>query len=186
MSKPAIDVARRCLCLELLLQRYALETDSDEPVADRERARVMWLSREGDLGILETLGAEERALLERPVGGLSEDDLDDLHGRAAGAAVLAWALARAPERPLLADVEMIVAEHGLLGDGSITRARAAAEGASLRPERELDEALAAYVRVRGRARELDDPARIFAGVAAHHLTWILDEPMAFEDDIALD
>src|SRR4051812_42143097 len=108
MPKPAVDVARRCLCLELLFQRYVLETDADAPIADREHARAMWLSRVGDLGIAESLSGDERALLERPVGALTEDDLDDLHGRAAGAAVFAWALGRAPERPTFATFDALV------------------------------------------------------------------------------
>jgi hypothetical protein len=186
MPKPALDVARRCLCLELLLQRYVLETDADDPVSDRDRARAAWLARLGDLGVADALTAHERALLERPVGELSEDELDDLHGRATGAAVLVWALGRVPVRPTFGAVESVLAEGGLLGDGSIARARAAADAATSRAESELDEALSAYLRVRGKARETDDPERIFAGVAAHHLTWILDADMAFDDDITLD
>lgn len=185
MPRLPLDVARRCLCLELLFQRYLLEIDAGDSLPERERARTMWLSRDGDLGVVDVLTAQERALLARPVGELSEDDLDELHGRATGAAVLTWALGRAPERPTFAKVEVILAEHGLLGDGSIARARAAAEGATLRSEAELDEALAAYLRLRGKAREIDDPERVFAGVAAHDLTWVLDDAMAFDDDIEL-
>jgi hypothetical protein len=184
-QKPSSDVARRCLCLELLFQRYALETDDGAPTDERERARTMWLARAGDLGVGEALSTEERALLERPVETLSEDDLDDLYGRAAGSAVLLWAIGRIAERPTLASVEDAVAEHGLLGDGSIGAARAAAEESALRPEAELDAALASYRRLRGKAREVEDPERSFAGVAAHHLTWLLDEAMSFEDDIEL-
>jgi len=183
--RSAVDVARRCLCLELLFQRYALETDADEAVAERENARATWLSRERDLGIDRELSADERAWLERPVGRLGEDDLDEVHGRAIGAAVLTWALGRAPSRPKLVDVEDVVSEHGLLGDGSIAGARAASEAATLRSEAELDEALAAFLRVRGKAKEVDDAERIFAGVAAHHLTWILDAAMGFDEDIDL-
>jgi hypothetical protein len=185
MIRSAADVARRCLCLELLFQRYALETDGDEAVAEREKARATWLSRDADLGIDRELSGDERAWLQRPVGQLGEDDLDDVHGRATGAAVLAWALGRAPSRPKLADVEDVVSEHGLLGDGSIAGARSASEAATLRSEAELDEALAAYLRVRGKAKDIDDPERIFAGVAAHHLTWVLDAAMGFDEDIDL-
>jgi hypothetical protein len=183
MSKLAIDVARRCLCLELLWQRYAFEIDAEEPVAERERGRAMWLSREGDLGITAALLAEERALLERPVSQLSEDDLDDLHGRAMGAAVLLWTLGRLTVRPTITDAESVAAESGLLGDGSIAAARAASEAATLRPEAELDDALAAYLHVRGKAREPEEAEKIFAGMAAHHLTWVLTPTMSFDDDI---
>lgn len=181
--KTALDVARRCLCLELLLQRYVLETETDEPEAAREKARALWLSRDEDLGIRGALTATERGLLESPVGALSEDDLDELHGRASGAAVLVWALGRSDARPTLATLEEVVAEHGLLGDGSISLARKAADGAALRPEAELDDALSAWLRARGKAKDIDDPSRIFAGLAAHHVAWILDSAMAFDDDI---
>ncbi len=185
MVKPAVDVARRCICLELLLQRYVLENDDEAPLADRDLGRSMWLARVGDLGVTENLFRDERALLERPVGELTDDDLDDLHGRSAGASVLAWALGRAKVRPTFATFEALVAEHGLLGDGSIPLARAAAESGALRSEAELDEGLASYLRLRGKAREIDDPERIFAGLAAHHLTWILEETMPFDHDIEL-
>jgi hypothetical protein len=176
MVKDALDVARRCLCLELLSQRMILELDTEEPVALRQKARAMWLSRDADLGIAQALRPEERALLERPIGELSEDDLDEVHGLASGALVLLWALGRLSTRPTFATVEAMeatLAEHGLLGDGSIARARAAADDAQVRPEPELEGALSAYARTRGMARETDDPERIFAEVAAHQLEWIL-------------
>lgn len=187
-GKDALEVARRCVCLELLFQRELLETDDEDALEDREQVRQAWLSRVGEdgLGVDAELLAEERDLLERPVGELSDDDLDDVHGRASGALVLLWALARLDTRPSFATIETIetvLASHGLLGDGSVSKARAAAEGARLRPEGELDEALGAYLRTRGKAREVDDPDRIFAGVAAHHLTWVLDRNMGFEADI---
>ena len=114
---------------------------------------------------------------------LSDDELDDLHGRAVGASVLLWALGRRASPPTLAEVESAVVESGLLGDGGIARARASADGATLRTEEELDEALASYLRIRGKAKLPEDAARIFASVGAHHLTWILEPGMSFEDDI---
>ena len=182
-SKDADIVARRSICLELLLQRLGLETDTEDAPAERERVRLMWLSRLGDLGLEQVIVADERGLLERPVGQLSEDELDDLHGRASGALVLLWALGRLTSRPTFATVEemeSILAEHGLLGTGSIARAKEAAASASLRPEVELRDALSAYARTRGKAREPSDPEQIYAGVGAHHLEWILDPDMPFE------
>lgn len=181
--KDAADVARRSLCLELLLQRLGLEIDTEDPVEERERVRAIWLARLGDLGLAEMILADERALLERPVGQLSEDQLDDLHGRASGALVLLWALGRLPSRPTFAavsDMESLLAEHGLLGSGSISKAKEAVASASLRPETELSDALAAYTRTRGKAREPSDPDQIYAGIGAHHLEWIIDSEMPFE------
>ncbi len=182
-TKYARDVARRCLCLEVLFQRLLLESDDEEPVADREKARAMWASRLGDLGIDDELLDDERTLLERPVSGLSEEELDDLDGRTSGALVLAWALGRVETRPSFAATNALAEtlfERGLLGDGSIARAKAAAEGASLRPDAELEAALSAYERTRGKAREVEDPERIFAELAAHHLAWVLDDTMELE------
>lgn len=185
-SRDAIDVARRCLCLELLLQRFGLETDTEDPAAVRDEVRRKWLARLGDLGLESAILADERALLERPLGELSEDDLDDLHGRASGALVLLWALGRLEgPRPSFAavdDMASLVGDHGLLGSGSIARANETVAGARLRAEAELREALAAYGRTRGKAREPSEPEKIVAGVGAHHLAWILDRGMAFDAD----
>src|SRR4051812_1306236 len=118
MSKDAAAVARRLLCLELLFQRLGLE-DADDDREARERARAAWTSRIADLGIGGDLLADERAFLERPVGEMSEDDLDDLEGRVSGAVVLLWALGRLDARPTFATVtelETHLAERGLLGD----------------------------------------------------------------------
>lgn len=179
--RSAVDVARRCLCLELLAQRSVLEQD-DAPDADAVRAK--WASRVGDLGI--TLTSEESALLERPVGKLTEDERDDLDGRSTGAAILLWALGRTDAKPTFATADDVVVEHGLLGDGSIARAKLAAESATLREEAELDTSLASFCRARGKAKEPSDPEQIYAGIAAHHLTWILTDTMSFDDDIDLD
>jgi hypothetical protein len=168
------------LCLELLAQRSVLEAD-DAPDADTVRAK--WASRVGDLGI--TLTPEEAAFLERPVGKLTEDERDDLDGRSTGAAVLLWTLGRSAAKPTFATADDLVAEHGLLGDGSIAKARAAAENATLRSEAELDTALSGFLRARGKAKDPSDPEQIYAGIAAHHLTWILTDTMSFDDDIDL-
>jgi hypothetical protein len=181
--KNASEVARRCLCLELLHQRLTLEADED-PIPERDEARRAWLSRLGDLGVVETLLPNERALLERPAGELTEDELDDIDGRAAGAVVLLWALGRVSTRPTfaaVADLASTLADHGLLGDGSIARAKAAVLDASLRSEDELRAALSTYDRTRGRAREVTDPEKIVALIAVHHLEWILDSGMRFDE-----
>ena len=184
-SKQAADVARRCLCLELLLQRLGLETDTEDAATERDAIRRQWLSRLDDLGLDATILPAERALLERPVGELSEDNLDNLDGRASGSLVLLWALGRLPSRPTfqaVEDMESLVGERGLLGSGSISEAKETVTSASLRPETELRDALAAYARTRGKAREPTEPEKIVAGIAAHQLEWILDNELDVEDD----
>lgn len=188
MSKDAVTVARRLLCLELLFQRLGLE-EAEDDIAAREKARAAWAGRLDDLGIAGEFVADERSFLEQPVGRLSEDDLGDLEGRVSGALVLLWALGRLEQRPTFAmvtELEDHLEAHGLLGDGSIKQAKAAADGAKLRPADELDAALGTYLKTRGKAKEIADPEKIVAAVGAHHLTWILDDDMAFDDDITLD
>lgn len=182
-SKDAASVARRSLCLELLLQRLGLETDTEGAPEERERIRGMWASRLGDLGLEGAILAGERALLLRPVGQLSEDELDDLHGRASGALVLLWALGRLSSRPTFStteDLESIVGEYGVLGTGSISQAKEAVFSAGLRSEPDLRDALSAYTRMRGKAREPSDPSQIYAGLGAHHLEWVLEPDMPFD------
>jgi hypothetical protein len=184
-TREPLDVARRCLCLELLLQRFGLEADTDDPVAARDEVRAKWLARIPDLEVDAAILPSERALLERPVGTLTDDDLDDLHGRASGALVFLWALGRLSTRPTFASVEDIadlLAEHGLLGAGSISKAKDAAHASRLRDDAELRDAESAYARTRGKAREPSDPEKIFAGVAAFYVEWILDRALPFEDE----
>jgi hypothetical protein len=188
MSKDAAAVARRLLCLELLSQRLGLEEADDDKDA-RERARAAWASRVDELGVASELLEDERSFLERPIGALSEEDLDDLEGRVSGALVLLWALGRLDSRPTFAtitDLEEHLSAHGLLGDGSVKKAKATAEAARLRSPEELDAALGAYLKTRGKAREIVDPEKIVAAVGAHHLTWILDDEMRFDEDITID
>jgi hypothetical protein len=188
MSTDASAVARRLLCLELMFQRLGLEEADDDKDA-REKARAAWAARIDDLGIGGELLADERAFLDRPVGALTEDDLDDLEGRVSGALVLLWALGRLDARPTFAtvtDLEQHLEAHGLLGDGSIKQAKAAAESATLRPLDELDRALGTYLKARGKAKEIVDADKIVAAVGAHHLTWILEDEMAFDEDITID
>lgn len=162
-----------------------LETDTADSATERDAIRRQWLSRLGDLGLESAVLPAERTLLERSVGEMSEDDLDDLEGRASGALVLLWALGRLATRPnfqSVEEMESIVGECGLLGAGSISKAKETMTTASLRPETELRDALATYTRTRGKAREPTEPEKIVAGVAAHHLEWILDSELEFDVD----
>lgn len=183
--RAAEAVARRAVILELLLQRFGLETDTEDSAADRDRARSAWVSRLGDLGVDADITTSERAFLERPVGELSEDELDDIHGRAAGVLVLLWALGRLPTRPsfeAIDEMETLAVEHGVLGSGSISQAKAAIAGAALRAEAEIESGQSAYERIRGKAREATSPDAIVAELGVHHLDWVLDPEMPFESD----
>ncbi|MDB4933245.1 MAG: hypothetical protein JWP87_217 [Labilithrix sp.] len=168
------EVAKRCLCIELLLQRLGLEIDEDDPVAERDAVRRAWLSRLGQLGIEESLRADERALLERSIGELTEAECDDIEKRVIAGLALLWALGRipsAPDAPMLGDATMLIAEHGVLGDGSISGAKATVDAAKLRPDAELDAALAAYAKTKDESF-LGGPEHMVASVAVQALSWL--------------
>jgi hypothetical protein len=175
--RDASDVAKRCLCIELLLQRLGLEIDEDDPVVERDAVRRAWLSRLGQLGIEETLAADERALLERPIGELTEAECDDIEARVISGLALLWALARIPSPPdaaMLGDATALIAEHGVLGDGSISAAKTTVETARLRPDAELDAALATYAKTKEESF-LGGPEHMVAALAVQALAW-LDAP----------
>lgn len=185
MMRAAEAVARRAITLELLLQRLGLETDTEDPIVDRDHARTAWLSRLADLGIDGEITESERAFLERPVGDLSDDELDDVHGRVAGVLVLLWALGRLPTRPsfeAVDELETLAIDHGILGSGSIAQAKAAIASAALRSPEELESGRSAYERTRGKAREATSPDAIVAELGMHHLEWVLDPETPFEGE----
>ena len=104
-------------------------------------------------------------------------------GVAAASGLLLWALGRLSARPTFAtDIGEALDEAGLLGDGSIAGAKKAVDEATLRDERTIGEGEAAYRKTRGMAKETDEPEKIFAEVAAHHLNWVLEEDEAWDSD----
>ena len=173
MARDATDVAKRCLCIELLLQRLGLEIDEDDPVAERDAVRNAWLSRLGQLGIDQALVADERALLERKVGELTEAECDDIEGRVIHGLALLWALGRIPAPPaaeMLGEATAIVAEHGILGDGSIPGAKAALASAKLRQDAELTAALADAAKAKDDSF-LGGPKYMVASIVVEALAW---------------
>lgn len=175
--KNATDVAKRSLCLELLLQRLGLELDEEDPVAERDAVRRAWLSRLGQLGLEEAIHPDERALLDRPVGDLTDDECDDIEGRVIGALVLLWTLLRLGARPTAASLGIatrLIAEHGVLGDGSIPEAKALIEKLTLRPDAELREGLSAYA-LAHESGVPTDPDPMVAVIGVRTLDWVLGE-----------
>ena len=88
-----------------------------------------------------------------------------------GALVLLWSLSRLGGRPtsaILGAATRLMAEHGVLGDGSIPEAKAAIGSLQLRPETELREALAAYARA-------EAPESMVAAIGVSTLSWVLGE-----------
>jgi hypothetical protein len=181
--RTAADVAQRSLCLELLLQRLGLELDDEDHVDKRDAFRKAWVSRLSDLVLEEALLDDERALLMRPVDELTQEEVDAIEGRVIAAAVLLWALGRSPALPtatLLGDAPDRVAEHGVLGDGSVSLARATVAKATLRPEPELRDARLSAEEARGDVSQAMTPEQMVAGITLHALGWILDPTAAFD------
>ena len=175
--KNATDVAKRSLCLELLLQRLGLEIDEEDTVAERDAVRRAWVSRLGQLGLEEAILGDERALLERSVGELTDDECDDIEARVIGALVLLWSLSRLGGRTtatILGIATRLIAEHGVLGDGSIPEAKAAIGNVTLRPEGELREAREAYAAAIA-GGVATDPEPMVAAIGVRTLDWVLGE-----------
>jgi hypothetical protein len=173
MSRDATDVAKRCLCIELLLQRLGLEIDEEDPVTERDAVRIAWLSRLGQLGLEQALLADERALIERSIGDLTEAECDDIEGRVIYGLALLWALGRIPSPPdadMLGEATAIVAEHGILGDGSIPGAKATVAGAKLRPEADVAAALDAASKAKDDSF-LGGPKYMVASLVVQALAW---------------
>ncbi len=176
--KNATEVAKRSLCLELLLQRLGLEIDESDPIAERDAVRRAWVSRLGQLGLEDAIAADERALLERRVGELTDDECEDIEGRVIGALTLLWSMSRLGGRPtaaILGAATRLIAEHGVLGDGSIPEAKATIKSAALRSEIELRAALAAYATQADRGTSPEDREPMVAAIGAQNLTWVLGE-----------
>jgi hypothetical protein len=181
-TKNASEVAKRCLCLELLLQRVGLELDDEDHVDKRDAFRKAWVSRLGDLELEDALLADERGYLLRPVDELTQEEVDEIEGRIISALVLLWALGRVPSLPTaaaLGDAPALVADHGVLGDGSVSAARETVAKAGLRPVSDLDAALAAAHEARGDVSEAMTPEQMVAGITLHALAWVLDPGLPF-------
>ena len=182
-SKDPSEVAKRCLCMELLLQRLGLELDDDDPDVERDAVRLAWNSRLGQLGLEEVLLPNERAFLERSVGDLTEDETDEIEGQVISSLILLWAMTRLGGRPsaaILGKATDVVAEYGVLGDGSIPGAIENVANAKLRPESELRDALVAYAATRDAGKAAPGPEEMVATIAIHALAWVIDPTMKFD------
>ena len=173
-ARSASDVAKRCLCIELLLQRLGLELDEEDAVEERDAVRRAWVSRLGQLGIEDAFFPDERALLERPMDKLTEEECDQIERRVIGGLAFLWALGRIPAPPapgMLGEATALFGEHGVLGDGSISGAKTAVEGAKLRADSELSAALAACSRTKDESF-LGGPDHMVAALVVQALSWI--------------
>lgn len=140
---------RRALALSCVAARAGQEAAPDRAAAlDSHRRMIDWL---GATGLQAVLEPAEAALVATPLGALAEADAVDASWRAEGIYVLAWALGL---HPLLAHDRMVDPNDaawplGFLDDAAL----AAADGATLRDDYEIDTFLARQLAVHWRLRE---------------------------------
>jgi tetratricopeptide (TPR) repeat protein len=138
VAPSAQRVAARALALAAVIIRAHLESDA---AGEKWRSRLLDWVQALDLGA--ELERSERDLLHTPVGWANEQLVVDSRWRAAGLAVLAWALYRfeLPPYDELTDVLQALASVGLtwdsLADRDTTRARELLQTAGLRPTVEI-------------------------------------------------
>lgn len=177
-----VEVARRALCLELLTQRFVIESQAEQLGAEQAQAMVDALGVASEEAGVEPLFSEsEQEHLLGDVGALDvSDSWWDAHF--ADLAVLLYALGRIPELPTVARISAHMEEfleRGFLveSDGDMEACVRLLESATLRPEEEL-------VTVLGRAakeiaslvaNESAEPNRALPpATILYILPWLLD------------
>jgi hypothetical protein len=142
-------VAARALTLAAISYRSFMEREAEESGCGSDWGNMLpWLEAVGIFGELEP---EERAILETPVGGLSERERIDTSWRSEGMVVLAWALCRSdlPPYRVECEPEEVSAALGLLEEYE-TSVLAAPQ---LRPLDEIDEAANVNLALHWRLRQ---------------------------------
>ncbi len=175
-TRNASDVAKRGLCLELLLQRLGLELDEEDHVDKRDAFRKAWVSRLGDLEVEHALRPDERELLLRSIDQLTQEEVSDIEGRVIEATVILWALGRVPALPTVetfGDAAEIVTESGVLGDGSVAIARSTVAASKLRDESELRGSFLTAEQAVGDVRHAMTSEQMIAEITVRALGWVL-------------
>jgi len=152
---PAPDarrVAARCGALVALAYRSLLERGGSPPPDDTDRLGMLaWIDASAP-DVAGEIEPAERALLERPVGSLSEVQVRDASWLVEPAAVLAWSLGRMdlPAYDVAVDGERVARAIGFL-DAPWT----APDAATLRDRGELEDAWASALALHWRLRQWD-------------------------------
>ncbi|MGY0613206.1 DUF4272 domain-containing protein [Luteimonas sp. A501] len=183
---PAADVLRRALALASVVARAGLEPRADGPEAAAMHRRMLdWLRVTGLHAALEPA---EAALVEAPLGSLSDAAVVDASWRAEGIQVLAWALDRHGPVPhdRMVDPDDVAWTLGFLDDAAPDMLHDAA----LRGDREIDTFLARQLALHWRLREysLRPGPMDFAAVVANG-GWArldIDDADLVDDDLAID
>jgi hypothetical protein len=151
------EVVKRCVCIEIVCQRLALEQQVEEiKGADKMRADLVTSAEK--LNVLDSMFQEERAILDAPLGTLDLED-EGFSVFFADAAVLLWCLGRIKTLPVVGDLEtdvlndVLAAGFWSLGGSEILQAMYLAE---LRDQAELKRMLSRVSKA-VKARDTDSP-----------------------------
>lgn len=195
---PLPRIAARALACCALVQRAEIEPQPGEPLDEDARAGIddlielslEWLER---LALAGELRPAERAALEAKAGELPVDSRQHFADAGEGAAVIAWALRRAPLAgfDVDADAAAVAAALGWLDEAGATLATTA----RLRSREELGTYLDAVSAVHWRLRARIDPESAATGAVSmarwqvERFAWPEDvTPLALAEDgdLALD
>lgn len=187
------DVAKRCLCLELVAQRIALEHQAEELGADAATLHEGLLAAVDELALEASFFGSELPLLHARLGAA---DLDDptLDAAFADLAILLWCLGRIEELPtveqLMGDEISDVLGAGYLAtaEGDLEAVEAALKNATLRPRPMLDAVLEHVAKANAVAiSTTGEPSRaIPPGTVFYILPWLRStewpwgQPAAFQ------
>ncbi len=136
------EVVKRCVCVEIVCQRLALEQQASE-VANADKMRDDLIATADKLDVADSLTKAEMAVLSSPLGSLDLDD-DGFSTFFADAAVLLWCLKRIDTLPTVAELatetlnDVLAAGFWSLGGKTILQAM---RDAKLRPQEELAQML---------------------------------------------
>lgn len=183
-------LTHRCLALELLRMRVAIDLDPEEVGDDAAEYVAEYAALAEELGLEEVMTADERALLSADVGATDPDVADEtIVSGLVMEWVLLWALGRMdapPPTDVLDDPALAEKVEGgqLVADGfEAERLPAMIEAMRPRSVDDLEGELAVYAAIHAR-----DEGAVEATVAllcAAVLSWILDPTMAIDGDFEL-
>jgi hypothetical protein len=189
------DVAKRCLCLELVAQRIALEHQAEELGPDAATLHEGLLAAVDELALEPSFFGTELPLLRARLGTA---DLDDptLDAAFADLAILLWCLGRIEALPTVEQLmgeeisEVLSAGYLASAEGDLEAVEAALRNAKLRPKPTLDSVLEDVAKANALAiSTTGEPSRdIPPGTVFYVLPWLRStewpwgQPASFEAD----
>lgn len=196
--RTAAQVAARCVCVEMVIERIALEQACEAgqmKLDELEATRTNLLEVVTFLGLDDELTKDERAALERKGGTL--DDSEELSIVFADLPYLLWMLGRIPRLFSVADLEAQlpeIIERGLFRTGDRHDIKKAMDRATLRPAEEIDAQLddiakanGLAIGARGEASRTVPPGSVFYVLPwSRNSEWPWGEPCRVEAELELE